>query len=505
MGIFRQFPYTNFHDLNLDWVLAKIKELWQGVIDLDEKMDDFFVEIEPTIRDEVEQWLDEHPEATTTVEDGSLTLPKFSDELKEDVVLNNEAQIHKVIPVFINDEIYVPDGEQANGFSADDNYFYIAHSGDDNDYVKITRVNRSTGAKNTYLTNVTGHASTMCVYNGLIYLADGTNNKVDIFRTANPTSVINTINWDSGHNINGFIIKDIKNYPTIVATHLKRTGCDIGRVINNHFQLQNVLTFKDNFRDFIQGSDIDIDSIWMSRSFGEYIRPNTYAPTITQYSYDGRPVSIAYIMLEYIDSTKDLELEDIYLDNINKLIYYVTARGRIGFMDISDFQIVQTNHQIGADTFKRTEYFPVVHYANGDLNVTYKSDCLIADSIIMNQYSSKYQGMYSGNGLVAGMNAVYTARGGEIFGQAMNPYPGTDSSGSKIICAIAKYVMNDNGTITFDAGRLYVRKPDGTVEDRNLYNWSLENTRARTTINQMAFHTNSRLYNSVAPEIITQG
>ena len=27
MGLFEQFPYANFHELNLDWILAKIKEL----------------------------------------------------------------------------------------------------------------------------------------------------------------------------------------------------------------------------------------------------------------------------------------------------------------------------------------------------------------------------------------------------------------------------------------------------------------------------------------------
>lgn len=27
MGLFDQFPYTNFHDLNLDWMIEKIKEL----------------------------------------------------------------------------------------------------------------------------------------------------------------------------------------------------------------------------------------------------------------------------------------------------------------------------------------------------------------------------------------------------------------------------------------------------------------------------------------------
>lgn len=83
MGIFRQFPYTNFHEINLDWLLTKIKELWIGVEDLDDKIDNFIAETEPTIRDEVNKWLDDHPEATTTVEDNSLTIEKFTDDLKK--------------------------------------------------------------------------------------------------------------------------------------------------------------------------------------------------------------------------------------------------------------------------------------------------------------------------------------------------------------------------------------------------------------------------------------
>ena len=31
MGIFEHFPYTNFHDLNLDWVLRTVKELYNQV------------------------------------------------------------------------------------------------------------------------------------------------------------------------------------------------------------------------------------------------------------------------------------------------------------------------------------------------------------------------------------------------------------------------------------------------------------------------------------------
>ena len=34
MGIFRQFPYTNFHDINLDWIISKVKELIQSNQDM---------------------------------------------------------------------------------------------------------------------------------------------------------------------------------------------------------------------------------------------------------------------------------------------------------------------------------------------------------------------------------------------------------------------------------------------------------------------------------------
>lgn len=31
MGLFEHFPYTNFHDLNLDWILKIVKDLYQEV------------------------------------------------------------------------------------------------------------------------------------------------------------------------------------------------------------------------------------------------------------------------------------------------------------------------------------------------------------------------------------------------------------------------------------------------------------------------------------------
>lgn len=38
MGLFEQFPYTNFHELNLDWILKKIKELDEKVNNIEDRI-----------------------------------------------------------------------------------------------------------------------------------------------------------------------------------------------------------------------------------------------------------------------------------------------------------------------------------------------------------------------------------------------------------------------------------------------------------------------------------
>lgn len=79
MSIFNEYPYTNFHELNLDWVVAKIKEL-------SDQWDIFSIDWEKRITEEVTKWLDEHPEATTTVQDNSLTAAKFVASLRERIM-----------------------------------------------------------------------------------------------------------------------------------------------------------------------------------------------------------------------------------------------------------------------------------------------------------------------------------------------------------------------------------------------------------------------------------
>lgn len=50
---FKKFPYTNFHELNLDWIVAKIKEL-----------ESIYTDIPGLINDTIEKM----------IEDGTLTV-----------------------------------------------------------------------------------------------------------------------------------------------------------------------------------------------------------------------------------------------------------------------------------------------------------------------------------------------------------------------------------------------------------------------------------------------
>ena len=69
MGIFRQFPYTNFHDINLDWILARLREY----IDLTNKLDANIKEFETNVEIDIKEFkeyinadLEEFKEYVTT-------------------------------------------------------------------------------------------------------------------------------------------------------------------------------------------------------------------------------------------------------------------------------------------------------------------------------------------------------------------------------------------------------------------------------------------------------
>ena len=82
---------TYSHDLTEEWneykaYVDSIKDDLQGAVNtkLDEMAIDGSLEaiIAPLMPDLINNWLDNHPEATTTVQDKSLTISKFTDELR---------------------------------------------------------------------------------------------------------------------------------------------------------------------------------------------------------------------------------------------------------------------------------------------------------------------------------------------------------------------------------------------------------------------------------------
>lgn len=67
------FPFTNFHDLNLDWIIRTVKTYAK-------KVDDLY---NFGLYDFVEKVLEAHPEWTTTVMDGAISKEKLSDALSD--------------------------------------------------------------------------------------------------------------------------------------------------------------------------------------------------------------------------------------------------------------------------------------------------------------------------------------------------------------------------------------------------------------------------------------
>lgn len=94
MGVFEQFPYTNFHDLNLDWIVKKVKTM-------SDTLESFILEVEQDIKDEVDSWLDAHPEATTTVLDGAITEAKLDPDMVD--ATRSWINIKSVCPGYVLD------------------------------------------------------------------------------------------------------------------------------------------------------------------------------------------------------------------------------------------------------------------------------------------------------------------------------------------------------------------------------------------------------------------
>lgn len=97
MGLFEHFPYTNFHDLNLDWILRVVKDLYQKVSTQED-----WISVHQKEYEELKEFMD-------AIETGDLPDTVY-DKLKLWLINNYESimsELIKFISFSLNDAGYL--------------------------------------------------------------------------------------------------------------------------------------------------------------------------------------------------------------------------------------------------------------------------------------------------------------------------------------------------------------------------------------------------------------
>lgn len=200
IGFGNQFPYTNFHELNMDWIIAICKDLsvkfpemvaevlkklnapeqegeaGQFLMNLGngktswENIDQRFT---PVIISAVNEWLDEHPEATTTVQDSSISYLKLTADMKTKIdsatFVNNIA--FPTTP-FISMANQNYGGSQ--GMCVIDNKYIVVcrYYGNTQRAFRIyNALTKEFISESLLLAEQVGHVNSMTYYEGYIYVA----------------------------------------------------------------------------------------------------------------------------------------------------------------------------------------------------------------------------------------------------------------------------------------------------------------------------------------------
>ena len=198
MALFENFPYTNLHELNLDWIISVIKDFQEKYPDVISEINNKLnkaingngaagdiltsngdgtvswtssQDLDPElIANAVFEWLDEHPEATTTVEDGSITEIKLAQELYNQLKTNSF-----VDSLHIRTGAFITSNENgvtaAQGMcSINNRYLVICRYSGTNRIFKVYDIINKTVVTESVLTEAqVGHVNSLAYANGYIY------------------------------------------------------------------------------------------------------------------------------------------------------------------------------------------------------------------------------------------------------------------------------------------------------------------------------------------------
>lgn len=162
MPLFDQWPYTDFSKLNLDWVLKVIK-----------KAENVLNGIDTNIQQAVNAWMNAHPEATTTVQDHSITKVKLAASLTDEITFRNDIN-KEFTPEQAKIGMFTHATAQIQGMTTDGSWLYAAGTDGDTSNVVIYVMDPTTlqiqGMPHV-LANTYGHPNSMDYCAGKLYIA----------------------------------------------------------------------------------------------------------------------------------------------------------------------------------------------------------------------------------------------------------------------------------------------------------------------------------------------
>lgn len=179
MGIYRQFPYSNFHEMNLDWLLNTWKEFsaqfesWKD--DVDAAIEEFrkYLEdlhIDDYVQEVLNQWFED---GVFTDIINSLAMPQ------RELIIAREGRYNSIAPNVLGSQGIFYDGS------------YLFFSGNDNppgnDTQVITRCNLNGDVLDTHSFTELSHAGSIAADDSYIYVAP-------VFKS--PLYIIDKNTWD---------------------------------------------------------------------------------------------------------------------------------------------------------------------------------------------------------------------------------------------------------------------------------------------------------------------